>query len=216
MVRSPRALRSATARSERPIRRWISWVRPALLAARRFARGARVRRARQHAVLGGDPSLPLAAQERRYASPRRSRCTAPGCRRKRSAPSLPRAWRERRSKLTARSCCGWRPEGRATLGHSASQRTAAAEVLSLPAPARLMARSPRRLRAWGAAARGSKLGHDFLVLEGTPQPVGADHDDVARLERAAAAQRHVRQDRIPAQAALDEVAHRMIVRLLGA
>ena len=31
MVRSPSALRSNTARSERPIRRWISWVRPLCL-----------------------------------------------------------------------------------------------------------------------------------------------------------------------------------------
>ena len=40
---------------------------PALLAARGLAIGARVRRARQHAVLGGDPALALAFQERRDA-----------------------------------------------------------------------------------------------------------------------------------------------------
>ena len=40
---------------------------PALLALGGFARGARVRGARQHAVLGGDPALALAAQERRHA-----------------------------------------------------------------------------------------------------------------------------------------------------
>ena len=40
---------------------------PALLAARRLARRARVGRARQHAVLGGNPALALAAQEGRHA-----------------------------------------------------------------------------------------------------------------------------------------------------
>ena len=66
-VRSPSAFRSTTARSERPMRRWISCVRPVCLP-RAASRGrARVGGARQHAVLGGDPALALAAQERRHA-----------------------------------------------------------------------------------------------------------------------------------------------------
>src|SRR5215813_8355375 len=41
MVRSPSCLRSTTARSARPIRRWISWVRP-LWRPRVASRGVRV------------------------------------------------------------------------------------------------------------------------------------------------------------------------------
>ena len=41
MVRSPSALRSNTARMERPIRRWISWVRP-LCLPRAASRSLRV------------------------------------------------------------------------------------------------------------------------------------------------------------------------------
>ena len=52
---------STTARSERPIRRWISCVRPDLLARGGLAAGARAGGARQHAVFGGDPAQALAA-----------------------------------------------------------------------------------------------------------------------------------------------------------
>ena len=41
MVRSPSAFRSTTARSERPMRRWISWVRP-LCLPRAASRAVRV------------------------------------------------------------------------------------------------------------------------------------------------------------------------------
>lgn len=44
-VRSPRAFMSTTERSERPMRRWISWVRPPTLP-RSDSRGVRVRVAR--------------------------------------------------------------------------------------------------------------------------------------------------------------------------
>ena len=59
--------RSTQARSERPIRRWISCVRPPCLPLRGLAAHARVGRARQHAVLGGDPAFALAAQEAGHA-----------------------------------------------------------------------------------------------------------------------------------------------------
>ena len=67
MVRSPSAFRSITARSERPMSRWISCVRPLCLPFAASRAAARVRRARQHAVLGGHPALALAAQECRHA-----------------------------------------------------------------------------------------------------------------------------------------------------
>ena len=66
-VRSPRMSSRVTARSERPMRRWISCVRPPTRPVRRFAGRARVRRARQHAVLGGHPAAAAIAQERRHA-----------------------------------------------------------------------------------------------------------------------------------------------------
>ena len=55
--RSPSAARSVTARSERPIRRWISWVRPDCLPAAASRRIAFMGGARQHAVFGRDPAL---------------------------------------------------------------------------------------------------------------------------------------------------------------
>ncbi len=45
MVRSPRAFMSTTERRERPMRRWISWVRPPILP-RSASRAVRVRVAR--------------------------------------------------------------------------------------------------------------------------------------------------------------------------
>ena len=50
--------RSTTARSARPIRRWISCVRPDCLPRAASRSHARVGRARQHAVFGGEPALP--------------------------------------------------------------------------------------------------------------------------------------------------------------
>ena len=64
-MRSPSAVRSTTARSERPISRWISCVRP-LGRPLVTSRGVRVRgRARQHRVLRRHPALAGIAQERR-------------------------------------------------------------------------------------------------------------------------------------------------------
>ena len=57
---------STTARKLRPISRWISSVRPLCGRARPRAGERRVRRARQHAVLGRHPALRLALQEWRH------------------------------------------------------------------------------------------------------------------------------------------------------
>ena len=53
-----------TARSERPISREISWVRPPMRAPDRLAVAAGVGGARQHRVLGGDPALPEPLRQR--------------------------------------------------------------------------------------------------------------------------------------------------------
>jgi hypothetical protein len=57
--------RSTQARRERPIRRWISIVRPPG-RPRGFALRASLVGARQHAVFGRDPAFAFAAQERRH------------------------------------------------------------------------------------------------------------------------------------------------------
>ncbi len=65
--RSPSATRSTAARSERPIRRWISTVRPPCLPAEASRRVRSSGGARQHAVFGGDPAAALALQPGRQA-----------------------------------------------------------------------------------------------------------------------------------------------------
>ena len=75
------ASRSTTARSERPISRWISCVRPDCLPLGRLAAAAGVGGARQHAIFGGDPALALAAQEGRHLVLDRGGARAPACRR---------------------------------------------------------------------------------------------------------------------------------------
>ena len=61
------ATRSVTARSDRPMRRWISWVRPDCLPLAASRPDALGRRPRQQRVLGGDPALAAAAHPRRHA-----------------------------------------------------------------------------------------------------------------------------------------------------
>ena len=105
-----------------------------------------------------------------------------------------------------------------TGGHQAFpiQRTTAAEVLSLPAPTMLTERSARRTQLIAQRrARRRKCAADLAVVEPAPQPVGANQQDVVGLERLAQAQRHLGQERLAAQAALDEIAHRMGQRLVG-
>ena len=53
---------STTQRRERPMRRWISWVRPPILPRSALAGGAGEGGAGQHAVLGGDPAAAGVAQ----------------------------------------------------------------------------------------------------------------------------------------------------------
>ena len=55
MVYSPKAIVAIAARSERPMRRWISWVRPPGPLRSREVRSTVARG--QHRVLGGDPSF---------------------------------------------------------------------------------------------------------------------------------------------------------------
>jgi hypothetical protein len=60
--------REVSDRAERASYQPLDLLRAAgLLAARRFALGAGVGRARQHAVFGGDPAAPAVFQERRHA-----------------------------------------------------------------------------------------------------------------------------------------------------
>ena len=67
IVRSPSSVSDVIDRSDRPMSRWISCVRPPTLPAVASRVRPRGRRARQHAVFGRDPALAGAAQERRHA-----------------------------------------------------------------------------------------------------------------------------------------------------
>ena len=85
----PSPPRSTTARSERPISRWISCVRPRS-AASALASVAPVAGRGQHRVLGGDPALPGTAPPATARRPRRSPRTRPSCRRVRSGTTAVR------------------------------------------------------------------------------------------------------------------------------
>src|ERR1700739_5019670 len=65
--RSPSALRSTTERRLRPIRRWISTVRPFCLPADASRRGPPQGGGGHNAVFGGAPAAPLALEPRRQA-----------------------------------------------------------------------------------------------------------------------------------------------------
>ena len=67
MLFSPSAARSIEARSERPISRLISWVRPPIRPLHRLAVAAGVGGARQHRVLGGHPAQARALAPARHA-----------------------------------------------------------------------------------------------------------------------------------------------------
>ena len=67
IVRSPRRGRSMQARRDRPIRRWISCVRPPISPRARLALAAFGPGPRQHRVLGGDPAASLAPHPARDA-----------------------------------------------------------------------------------------------------------------------------------------------------
>ena len=72
-VRSPSAFRSVTARSVRPIMRWISSVRPDWRPRVDFARRALLGGARQHSVFAGHPAFARAFQKRGHAIVHRGR-----------------------------------------------------------------------------------------------------------------------------------------------
>src|SRR5579863_9433088 len=213
MVRSPSARRSATARSARPMRRWISCVRP-LCLPRAASRAVRV------CVERG--SMPYSAVIQPWPLPRRnggtesstlavhSTCVSPKA--TITDPSACLAWR--RSKLTCRSWSASRPEVRsiASVSQPAQRRGGGVVAAGAAALHRALA---ERLEFAGELTRAAELIGDVTVLERPPQAVGADQQYVLRAQRAAAAERHVRQDGIAAQAALDEIAHGMIVGLLG-
>ena len=76
--RSPSARMSVTARSERPMSRWISCVRPDSLPLRRLAFDALGRRAREHRVLGRDPALAAAPHPARHVLVDRRGAQHPG------------------------------------------------------------------------------------------------------------------------------------------
>src|SRR5437588_577690 len=196
-VRSPSALRSATARSERPMSRWISWVRP-LCLPRAASRAVRV------CVERG--SMPYSAVIQPWDLPRRNAGTVSSTlavhstwvspHSIRTEPSAWRAWR--RVKLTRRSSSTSRPEGRpmgaflipepaerrrggVVAGGAAALHGACAELEQLPA------------QLPGAA----ELGGDLGVGERAPQSVGASHDDVVWLERQLRAELHDLVVRLP-------------------
>src|SRR5881227_43690 len=200
-VRSPSALRSATARSERPMSRWISWVRP-LCLPRAASRAVRV------CVERG--SMPYSAVIQPWDLPRRNGGTVSSTlavhstwvspHSIRTEPSAWRAWR--RVKLTRRSSSTSRPEGRpmgAFLIPEPAERRRGGVVAGAAAALHGARAELEQLTAQLPGA--AELGGDLGVGERAPQSVGASHDDV---------------DRLAAEAGLDEVAHRMIVRLLVA
>ena len=111
ICRSPRAGRSTTARSERPIRRWISWVRPDCLP-RAASRSVRVWVERgsmpYSAVTQPRPVLRIQGGTRSSTEAVHSTWVSPNFTRQE-----PSAWREKPgSRETVRSWSGARPEGR--------------------------------------------------------------------------------------------------------
>ena len=68
MVRSPSAFMSTTERRDRPMSRWISWVRPPTLPRSDSRGGAGEGGAGKHAVFGGDPAAAGVAEPAGNAS----------------------------------------------------------------------------------------------------------------------------------------------------
>ena len=107
---SPSASRSITARSERPIRRWISTVRPSGRPAGRVARLA-ARRSSAGSIPYSAVSQPRPepSRQRRHARRPARPCRSRASRRSRSAPSRPRC---ARSRARSRPVAARRPRGR--------------------------------------------------------------------------------------------------------
>jgi hypothetical protein len=196
--------------------RWISWVRPVCLP-RAASRGlARVRRARQHAVLGGHPALALAAQERRHGllDARRAqhvRVTAPYQHR-----AFRRAGVKPLSKLMGRSSSGC-PSAGSRRAHWLRQRSTA--------PRRCCrCRGPPRRRPCGTAPRADRARRSRSSSgpsqsrnrAGRPTP----HRCTRTARHHAAAVRRVPRDMSgstgsPPRQHSTIIAHGVIVRLLG-
>src|SRR5262252_9064598 len=181
-VRSPSARRSATARSERPIRRWISWVRP-LCLPRAASRAVRVCVARG--------SMPYSAVIQPWPLPRRKGGTTSSTLAVQSTWVSPNSTSTepsaclvgRRAKRTCRSSSGARPEGLLTplvpepaqrRGRGVVARAAGGLDRALTEREQLVAQPPG----------GCQLAGDLLVLERAPQAIGAHEQHVVRLERA--------------------------------
>ena len=146
-VRSPSFFRSTTARRLRPIRRWISWVRPDCLprAASRSLRVWVERGSMPYSAVtqpsplpflcGGILSSTLAVHSTRV-SPMRP------------APSLRHAWCNWRVKDRVRSASGARPLGRAMGGHGGRSKTENAILPRRRAHRRVPHRAARLLPIW--------------------------------------------------------------------
>ena len=157
---------------------------------------------------GGTPSSTLAVHSTRV-SPNSTSTEPSACRVKRRVKRTAAAHR-------ARGRWVWLSAHAGDL--TRCQRSArAAEVLSLTGADALHRALGRALPACRAAAAlpSRKNAGDLGIVAGPPQmPSVHTSSTSSGLERVPAAQRHVRQERIAAEAALDEVAHRMIQRLL--
>src|SRR4029079_13169552 len=150
---SPSAARSVTARRERPIRRWISCVRPDCLpaeASRRVrsevARGSMpysaVTQPRPDPFSQGGTGSPAVAVHSTCVSPKRTR-------------QEPSAWRETaRSKLIGRSASSARLEGRMMYGLLAKFAGSLKEAESPEKP------FPQLCASRPCAGGGEKLGLD--------------------------------------------------------
>src|ERR1700733_2613750 len=182
MVRSPSALRSATARSERPMSRWISCVRP-LCLPRAASRAVRVWVARG--------SMPYSAVIQPWPLPRKkggtesstlavhSTCVSPNS--TSTEPSACLVWR--REKRTGRSSSAARPEGLLTSVSQPAQRGCGGIVA---AAAGALDRALAELHELLAQRSCScHLACDLLVLQHAPQAIGAHQQHIVRRHRAA-------------------------------
>src|ERR1700722_8102674 len=217
-VRSPSAPRSTAARSERPISRWISWLRPVCLP-RAASRGLRVCVARgsmpYSAVTqpwdlprrnGGTPSSTLAVQSTRVSP--NSTSTEPSAwsvkrRVKRTARSESMArllWRKGRFKPSLLVEKAQGADRRVVAGGASIEQRLVGEGLQ-----RILKRQSERDESAG----------DQGFVEVGPEAVGADQQYIARQQGVARADGHLRQDRLAAEAGFDEVAHGVILDLAG-
>ena len=191
----------------------------ALLAAGGLARGARVGGARQHAVLGRDPALALAAHERRHAFLDARGAQHAGVAELDQHRALGVAGEAAgdpdRAQLFGRAAAG--SHGAALLGCRVSGRASARRrrwCCRRRAPCRSR-RARRGSRARRAAPRSAPDAECRDLLVGQRRPTSHRNRAGRRRPAAArpAAERHLGQHRIAADAALDVIAHRVIVGL---